>query len=275
MDDEHTDPLRHDPETRRLSTLLALRTWAVQAGGDPSNRASLVVLAWEAGEHRLVELARAAGVDQQTVFEDLLRRDVTPRGLPSDTPSPELLEHRHVAVLADRLSQVLLPTMIGPVTEPLASVAWTAHQVLEGLAKVLDPHPEPDFDRVAWLAGIAEHADGLRRDIHRQLAAECTDAQLATLTTDTADAVAELGTAAYVEAAELRLIMADGLTRVRVDLDRTARPGEHPAGWSQWSGTAALDPVDRVRHLELSSLLRQLSEIVTGALPAALVGLDA
>ncbi|GAB3902522.1 hypothetical protein GCM10029964_093120 [Kibdelosporangium lantanae] len=264
-----------DPETARLTALTALRAWARQQERQPAERAALISAAWQAGERNLRELARIADVSRTTVYEDLRSHNINPptdRAAPRSTPKPAPLDRDQVTDLGERMAAVLLPSMIGPVTEPLAGAAWSAHQVIGAIGKLLDPEL-PATERAGWLDSVAGYADTIRRDAFRQWAAEATDDELAAFTLDAQMTSVEIREAAYVQAASLDLLMPDGMTNVHVTLGTAGHRDSQPEGWTQWSaGDTPLDPIDRYRHLEITSLLGSLSELIAPALPEALMG---
>lgn len=135
-------------------------------------------------------------------------------------------------------------------------------------------NPESTADRADELNEIAHCADGIRRAAHQKWAAEAVEEELARFTENAQATAAELNIAAWVESAELTLVMPDGMTKVRVDLSATGPSRPEPNGWIRWSGDTELDPVDRFRHLEIAALLAALSEVITPALPAELMDYD-
>lgn len=266
-----------DPETARLTALTALRAWARQRDRQPAERAALVASAWQAGERNLRELARIGDVSRTTIYDDLRGQGIEPavdRDAPREIPKPTLLTHEVVSDLAERMAAALLPSMVGPVTEPLAAAAWTAQQVIATIGRLLDPKPPADFDRATWLDSLAAYGDHIRRDAHRQWAAEATDVELARFTENARITAAELNIAAIVESATLTLLTLDGMTKTQIEISTAGHGDTAPEGWTTWRGDVALDGVDRFRHLESAALLAALSEVVTPALPVELMNYD-
>lgn len=266
-----------DPEIARLAALTALRSWARQRDKLPVDRAGLVVSAWRAGERNLTELARIADVSRQTIYDDLYGHGINPatgRGAPPEAPRPVPLDHEQVTDLAERMAAVLLPSMIGPVTEPLATVAWTAHQIITVIGGLLDPDPPAGFDRAACLRDLAAYSDTIRRAAHRQWAEESSAADLARVTENAKLIDVELPTAAVVESATFTLAMPDGMTTTEVTVSTAGTDDREPEGWTTWTGALALKSVDGFRHLEVAALLAALSAVITAALPAELSAFD-
>lgn len=266
-----------DPETARLAALSALRAWARQRGRQPAERAALISAAWHAGERNLSELGRIGDVSRTTVYDDLRSHHIDPstgRTAPRTTPRPALLDRDQVNDLGERMAAILLPSMIGPVTEPLAGAAWSAHQIICTIGKLLDPDL-PATERARLLDAVVGYADTIRREAFRQWTAEANDAELAAFTSNAEMTSVDIRAAAYVQAASLDLLMPDGRTNVRVELGTADHRDSQPEGWTQWSaGDTSLEPIDRYRHLEITSLLASLSELIAPALPEAVMDYD-
>lgn len=266
-----------DPETARLTALTTLRAWTRQRERQPVERAALIAAAWHAGERNLRELARVADVSRTTVYDDLRSRGIEPssdRAAPRTTPRPAPLDHEQVTDLGERMAAVLLPSMIGSKTEPLAYAAWAAHQAITTIGKLLDPALPAD-QRAGMLDSVAYYGDTVRRHAHEQWAAEATDSDLAAFTQDAEMTCVDIREAVYVQAASLDLLMPDGMTTVHVELGTAGHRDSQPEGWTQWSaGDTPLDPIDRYRHLEITSLLASLGKLLAHAVPVALIDYD-
>jgi hypothetical protein len=61
-----------DHQDAKTATLAALRVWA------STSRAELAAAAWHAGNRNLAELARAAGVGRQAIYQDLRKHNIDP-----------------------------------------------------------------------------------------------------------------------------------------------------------------------------------------------------
>jgi hypothetical protein len=74
--------------------------------------------------------------------------------------------------------------------------------------------------------------------------------------------------ALLVETATMTVLLPDGTTSVVVTLTCASRDQQHPDGWAQWTADAPLplEEIDGFRHLEITSLLANLSELITQAL---------
>lgn len=70
-----------------------------------------------------------------------------------------------------------------------------------------------------------------------------------------------------IDHATITMSLPDG-TKVPVTLSTARQSKTDPDGWTQWTADAALPlaPVDGFRHLEISSLLASLRELIIQAL---------
>lgn len=257
-----------DPETARLSALTALRAWTRQRDRMPEQRAVLLGGAWRAGERNIRELARIADVSRQTVYDDLRAQGIDPREDRDAAITPPRyapLTHEQVADLAEHMQTVLLPSMLASRPEPLAVAAWMAHKAMHRIARLLNP-AAPDLDRPAELEAVVDCADAIRHATHQQWAAESTDADLARRTFDAALTICDVQ--AIADKAVLTMTLPDGMSRVQVTISTAGHRDAQPDGWTQWATDSPLPlaPVDGLRHLEISSLLAQLGELITQAL---------
>lgn len=257
-----------DPETARLTALTALRAWTRHRDRMPEQRATLLATAWRAGERNVRELARIADVARQTVYDDLRSQGIDPsldRAAAVDRPRYAPLDHEQIADLAEHMSSVLLPSMLGAQPEPLAVAAWMAHKAFHAIARLLNPHA-PDIDRPVALETIADCAASIRQAAHRQWAAESSDADLARFTVNAAVTICDVE--AVADQAVVTMVLPDGMSRVRVTLSTAGNRDLEPDGWTRWStdNPLPLAPIDGFRHLEVNSLLAELAEVITQAL---------
>ncbi|MFD4196679.1 aminotransferase-like domain-containing protein [Amycolatopsis thermoflava] len=254
-----------------MAALTALRAWARQRDQMPEQRAVLLSAAWRAGERNVRELARIADVSRQTVYDDLRAQGIDPRadrGAAVAPPRYAPLNYRQVADLAERMATVLGPAMLASDPEPLADAAWMAHKAIYAIAQVLNPEL-PAGDRTDWLDTITDCANRIRRAAHRRWASEATDdTEIAQFTENAAITGAELGEAALVADATLTVLLPDGTGKVQVAMTTAGLRDAEPEGWMKWTSDSPLPlaPIDRVRHLEIHSLLTSLSEVITQAL---------
>ena len=213
-------------------------------------------------------------MSRQTVYDDLRAQGIDPsvhRRDAIDRPRHTPLTYEQIADLAEHMSSVLLPSMLASKPEPLAVAAWMAKKALNMIAELLKPElpaDDPDRSRAAILDTIADCGASIRRAAHEHWASEATQTDLARFTEDAEIANADVGIAVMGGNTAMTVLLPDGMTPVLVTMSTAGLHDPDPDGWTTWNANAPLPlaPIDGFRHLEITSLLESLRELITQAL---------
>ncbi|RJQ70539.1 hypothetical protein D5S17_28845 [Pseudonocardiaceae bacterium YIM PH 21723] len=252
--------------------MTALESWARQQERVPEQRAALLAAAWYAGERTVTELCKASGLSRPTVYADLRSQGIdaatADRAAPPHQPSYRPLNQQQIADLAEHMSVILLPSVIGDKNEKLAEVAWAAMQIIRTIGDLLDPEFNPGYEvkdlRAGLLDTLAGRAETIRRTAHRLWADEST-----------LDKITKWTFWDDMNAAPVDLLPSEATLTVSLPehgTDMTVRLGIgerlEPEGSTTWTIDAPqpLEAIDGYRHLEIRSLLNNLAEVVRGAL---------
>ncbi|WP_331448865.1 hypothetical protein [Streptomyces prasinus] len=146
--DSTVDPLDTDPTDVRGTALAALRGWATRRDHLAANRADLMAAAWWAGTRTVAELARAADVSRDTVYDDLRARGVEPTdrtaevagALPPYTP----LTAEPVRELAQHAWFLVRPAMLTERPDWATWAAWHLSIALDRIGILLEDSASPD-----------------------------------------------------------------------------------------------------------------------------------
>ncbi|MEU6601992.1 hypothetical protein [Streptomyces flaveolus] len=146
--DSTVDPLDTEPTDVRGAALAALRGWATRRDRLADNRADLMAAAWWAGTRTVAELARAADVSRDTVYDDLRARGVEPTDKTAEPagalPPYAPLTAEPVRELARHAWSLVRPAMLTDRPDWAAWVAWHLSIALDRIGILLEDSPDPD-----------------------------------------------------------------------------------------------------------------------------------
>ncbi|MEV0982309.1 hypothetical protein [Streptomyces sp. NPDC049915] len=146
--DSTVDPLDTEPTDVRGAALAALRGWATRRDRLADNRADLMAAAWWAGTRTVAELARAADVSRDTVYDDLRARGVEPTDKtaePAGTlPAYAPLTAEPVRELAHQAWSLVRPAMLTERPDWVTSAAWHLSIALDRIGILLEDSTNPD-----------------------------------------------------------------------------------------------------------------------------------
>ncbi|MGY5099447.1 hypothetical protein [Streptomyces sp. 900105245] len=264
------DLLDTSPETVRGVSLGALRHWAERRDKLARRRAELMAAAWWAGNRNIAELARAADVSRDTVYDDLracgietsdktaASRDVLPPYAP--VPAEALLE------LAQQIWTLVRPAMLTERPGWLPSAAWHAAVALGRIAVLLNDEAE---DRHAEAAeDLGEQLRIALSAAHRAWGRRMTSEELASWATADVDE-----DRAVAGDAVLDLVLPVGQT-IRVDL--TQVPDGPLRGWTEVRTDSPLLDGDLTGadHLAVRTALDTLARVLSRHLGEAAFEFD-
>ncbi|SEB31382.1 hypothetical protein SAMN04490357_0155 [Streptomyces misionensis] len=175
------DPFDTEPTDVRGAALAALRGWATRRDRLADNRADLMAAAWWAGTRTIAELARAADVSRDTVYDDLRARGVEPTDKAAESagmlPPYAPLTAEPVRELAQHAWSLVRPAMLTERPNRLANAAWHLSIALDRIGILLEDSTDPDRkvdvgeSLLAQLAGAQEAAQKYwaELDIHTKI----------------------------------------------------------------------------------------------------------
>lgn len=146
--DSTVDSLDTEPTDVRGAALAALRGWATRRDRLADNRADLMAAAWWAGTRTVAELARAADVSRDTVYDDLRARGVEPTDKTAESagalPPYAPLTAEPVRELAQHAWSLVRPAMLTDRPDWAAWAAWHLTIALDRIGILLEDSPDPD-----------------------------------------------------------------------------------------------------------------------------------
>ncbi|MGW3200050.1 hypothetical protein ACWDBD_36895 [Streptomyces sp. NPDC001118] len=146
--DSTVEPLDTEPTDVRGAALAALRGWATRRDRLADNRADLMAAAWWAGTRTVAELARAADVSRDTVYDDLRARGVEPTDKTAEgagaLPPYAPLTAEPVRELAQQAWSLVRPAMLTDRPDWAAWAAWHLSIALDRIGILLEHSADPD-----------------------------------------------------------------------------------------------------------------------------------
>ncbi|MEU8851952.1 hypothetical protein AB0C70_38305 [Streptomyces sp. NPDC048564] len=146
--DSTGDPLDTEPTDVRGAALAALRGWATRRDRLADNRADLMAAAWWAGTRTVAELARAADVSRDTVYDDLRARGVEPTDKTAEgagaLPPYAPLTAEPVRELAQHAWSLVRPAMLTERPDWATWAAWYLSIALDRIGILLEDSTNPD-----------------------------------------------------------------------------------------------------------------------------------
>lgn len=162
--DPTVDPLDSQTEGVRDAALTALRGWAVRRDRLADDRADLMATAWWSGTRIVAELARAADVSRDTVYDDLRARGIEPTDKtaapPDRLPRYAPLDAAAVRELARQANTRIRPAMLTERPGWLPSAAWHLTIALDRIGALADDSADIAPDRrAAYAQDLAAHLE--------------------------------------------------------------------------------------------------------------------
>ncbi|MFJ8838671.1 hypothetical protein ACIRFG_21660 [Streptomyces sp. NPDC102424] len=146
--DSTVDPLDTEPTDVRGAALAALRGWATRRDRLADNRADLMAAAWWAGTRIVAELARAADVSRDTVYDDLRARGVEPTDKTAEgvgiLPPYAPLTAEPVRELAQHAWSLVRPAMLTCRPDWATWAAWHLSIALDRIGILLEDSTNSD-----------------------------------------------------------------------------------------------------------------------------------
>ncbi|MFC8852409.1 hypothetical protein ACFT5D_05090 [Streptomyces sp. NPDC057144] len=267
--DSTVDPLDTQTEGVQSAALTALRGWAMRRDRLAADRADLMAAAWWSGTRTVAELARAADVSRDTVYDDLRARGIEPTDKsaapPDRLPPCAPLDAAAVRELARQANVLVRPAMLTERPGRLPSAAWHLTIALDRIGALADDSAGIGPDRRAALAqDLAVHLEMALHRAQRAWNELASDRELAAWSrgrTDNAMGQGEM----VVGLAEVTLVDPDtgGPLTVRIG---TAGGGSRP-GFTVLRADTPLPldaDVDGADHLAIQTALQTIGRVLNG-----------
>ncbi|MGL5825027.1 MAG: hypothetical protein ACRCYU_09460 [Nocardioides sp.] len=182
------------------------------------------------------------------------------RGTTPEPPSQYApLEYDAVRGLADDVAATLGSAMICPKPSPLAEAAWQAGLALQRVAEAL---ATDGLESVQPLSSLAHHGECIRRAAHEMLAAQPPD-HLAQQIQQQAQKAHGLHT--VIHEATLTVTLPNG-EDVRIAVTPPTQESTHDLASWEVGGDTPLAAPDPLAHLEISSTMATLADLIDAAL---------
>ncbi|MFE2889648.1 hypothetical protein [Streptomyces sp. NPDC059272] len=252
----------------RGTALTALQGWAARRDRMADDRADLMAAAWWSGTRTVAELARAADVSRDTVYDDLRARGIEPTtdkdaAPPDSLPPYAPLDTAALRALARQANTAVRPSMLTERPDWLSSAAWQISIALDRLGILADSSSGIDTDRrAAYAQDLAARLGRAQRFVHQAWGELASSQALGVWSRDRIDDAMEQGEL-VVSRAEVTLVdPGTGGVFGTVQLG-TAHTGPHPGYTVLHADKPLLDPdFSGPDHLDIQTALQTLGRIL-------------